>query len=328
MEVVKMEEDAMSPCAAAASPPPSLPSGPHYNPEIELSTDTDDSASDLTGETGQEEVSSALEALQAIGPLDPSGEAARSQVAALVQRLAERCRRYERLNAQLQERLNEQERRLADLERRLGDSGGCGGDNEGATMTLTRVKQEPDTFYEKADCESDVPCNGEEVVYGVTGEVPGDDRYHSPQDGCLPDEERSLIVHHHSSQMARVQMSPQQLSPSQQMSPQHLSPSQQMSPCQQLSPCHQMSPCQELSPCHQMSPQRALGERSFSSTEQTSQRRAPSRGTVVGSPVSVITSPPASVASVASPPATTPAVAAVTTSATVVVVKTEPLTVE
>lgn len=118
-------------------PPPSTPerkavltvvASSRYNPEIELSTDTDDSSSETTGEHGSiprgervvEQVAEVLDALS------DAKEATRARVVALVQQLASRLnleeanvRRLEEENSELRHMQREQEDLLASKDRKI-----------------------------------------------------------------------------------------------------------------------------------------------------------------------------------------------------------------
>ncbi|KAK6628618.1 hypothetical protein RUM43_002433 [Polyplax serrata] len=118
-------------------PPPSTPdrkavltvvTSSRYNPEIELSTDTDDSSSETTGEHGSvprgervvEQVAEVLDALS------DAKEATRARVVALVQQLASRLnveeanvRRLEEENSELRHVQREQEDLLATKDRKI-----------------------------------------------------------------------------------------------------------------------------------------------------------------------------------------------------------------
>ncbi|XP_067011423.1 epidermal growth factor receptor substrate 15-like 1 [Anabrus simplex] len=150
-EVVQSEVDIKSPCPSVSeklpvpasispniTPPPILPSdprnvAPHYNPEIELSTDTDDSSSDAAVEPAPEsELAAVLEALR-----ETSGET-RARVMSLVQDLLARYHRLQEENSELRQLNQEHERRISELERRLEEQ-------------ESPIKQDPDAFEDKME---------------------------------------------------------------------------------------------------------------------------------------------------------------------------------
>lgn len=123
--------------AVIICPPPSTPESKpvatvvtttRYNPEIELSTDTDDSSSETPAEhcaipRGERVVEQVAEVLDA---LSDAKEATRARVVALVQELASRLnleeanvRRLEEENSELRHVQREQEDLLASKDRRI-----------------------------------------------------------------------------------------------------------------------------------------------------------------------------------------------------------------
>nr|CAD7258897.1 unnamed protein product [Timema shepardi] len=116
-----------------------------YNPEIELSTDTDDSLSDITGETALRaaENRSVVDQVAAVmDTLSDAKEATRSRVVELVERLVSRLDHAQDENNRLQQdnrelvRLHrEQELRIDELQRRLRD--------------FPTIKPDPDAFAVK-----------------------------------------------------------------------------------------------------------------------------------------------------------------------------------
>lgn len=126
------------PSTPESKPVPGVVATTRYNPEIELSTDTDDSSSETTGEHGSvprgervvEQVAEVLDALS------DAKEATRARVVALVQQLASRLnieeanvRRLEEENSELRHVQREQEdliaskdRKIAQLQQRLKEA--------------------------------------------------------------------------------------------------------------------------------------------------------------------------------------------------------------
>ncbi|KAJ4443350.1 hypothetical protein ANN_05018, partial [Periplaneta americana] len=117
-----------------------------YNPEIELSTDTEDSSSDVVGEVAPVRTESKNVMEQVVVALDAceGKEETKARVVELVQRLALRlqreeaqCHRLRSENEELQRLHHEQEERIAELQRRLHQE------------VDSPIKQDPDALQDK-----------------------------------------------------------------------------------------------------------------------------------------------------------------------------------